>query len=372
MAVYNHEALESKWQKKWEEQGLYRVVPDDTRPKYYCLEMFPYPSGRCHMGHVRNYSIGDVVARFKRMSGWNVLHPMGWDAFGLPAENAAIKNKVPPKEWTWENIAFMREQLKRMGLAYDWEREIATCHPDYYQWTQWLFLQFYKRGLAYKKQASVNWCPECQTVLANEQVVQGGCERCGTPVITKELVQWFLRITEYADRLLSNLDELKGWPERVKTMQANWIGRSFGAEIRFPIKGTDRELAVFTTRPDTIFGVTYMVMAPEHPWVDELIAGSPNEAEIRAFIERVGRQDEIERTAEDREKEGIFTGAYCINPMNGEEIPIYLGDYVLAGYGTGAIMAVPAHDQGTWSLPASTGSMSGSSSKGMSLSTAAR
>ena len=345
MAVYNHEALERKWQDRWEEQGLYRVVSDESKPKYYCLEMFPYPSGRCHMGHVRNYSIGDVVARFKRMNGWNVLHPMGWDAFGLPAENAAIKNKVPPKEWTWENIDFMRAQLKRMGFAYDWEREVATCHPDYYRWTQWLFLQFYKKGLAYKKQAAVNWCPECQTVLANEQVVQGGCERCGTPVTTKELVQWFLKITEYADRLLANLDRLKGWPERVKTMQANWIGRSFGAEIRFPIKGTGRELAVFTTRPDTIFGVTYMVMAPEHPWVDELIKNSPQETEIRAFIERVKRQDEIERTAEDREKEGIFTGAYCINPMNGEEIPIYLGDYVLAGYGTGAIMAVPAHDQ---------------------------
>src|SRR5690606_29079270 len=315
------------------------------RPKYYCLEMFPYPSGRCHMGHVRNYSIGDVVARFKRMNGWNVLHPMGWDAFGLPAENAAIKNNIPPKKWTWDNIDAMRRQLKRLGFAYDWEREVATCHPDYYKWTQWLFLQFYKKGLAYKKKAAVNWCPECQTVLANEQVVQGECERCGTPVTKRELVQWFLRITEYAERLLRNLEQLEGWPERVKTMQANWIGRSEGVEIRFPVKGTGRALPVFTTRPDTVYGVTYMVMAPEHPWVEELIAGSPREAEIRAFIERVARQDEITRTAEDREKEGIFTGAYCVNPMTGEEIPIYLGDYVLAGYGTEAIMAVPAHDQ---------------------------
>lgn len=345
MAVYNHETIERKWQTKWEEQKLYRVVLDEAKPKYYCLEMFPYPSGALHMGHVRNYTIGDVIARFKRMQGWNVLHPMGWDAFGLPAENAAIKNKIPPKKWTWENIAIMRDQLRRMGFSYDWDREIATCHPDYYRWTQWLFLQFYKKGLAYKKQAAVNWCPECHTVLANEQVVQGACERCGTPVTTKELVQWFLRITDYADRLLANLEKLPGWPERVKTMQANWIGKSFGVEIQFPIKGTDKSLAVFTTRPDTLFGVTYMVMAPEHPWVDELVQGKPNEEEIRAFVERVKRKGEIERTAEDREKEGIFTGAYCVNPINGEEIPIYLGDYVLAGYGTGAIMAVPAHDQ---------------------------
>ena len=345
MAAYHPETIELKWQKRWEKEQLYRVDLDDSRPKYYCLEMFPYPSGRCHMGHVRNYSIGDVIARFKRMNGWNVLHPMGWDAFGLPAENAAIKNNIPPNKWTWDNIAFMREQLKRMGFSYDWDRELSTCHPDYYAWTQWLFLQFFKKGLAYKKQAAVNWCPQCQTVLANEQVVQGGCERCGTPVTTKELVQWFLRITEYADRLLNNLERLKGWPERVKTMQANWIGRSEGVEIRFPIKGTDRELAVFTTRPDTIFGVTYMVMAPEHPWVPELIADHPNKAEIEAFIERVRRKGEIERTAEDRDKEGIFIGAYCINPLSGEEIPIYLGDYVLATYGTGAIMAVPAHDQ---------------------------
>jgi len=345
VAHYDHKTLEMKWQKRWEEQGIYRLDAGGGRPKYYCLEMFPYPSGRCHMGHVRNYSIGDVVARFKRMNGWNVLHPMGWDAFGLPAENAAIKNNIPPKKWTWDNIDAMRRQLKRLGFAYDWEREVATCHPDYYKWTQWLFLQFYKKGLAYKKKAAVNWCPQCQTVLANEQVVQGECERCGTPVTKRELVQWFLRITEYAERLLRNLEKLEGWPERVKTMQANWIGRSEGVEIRFPVKGTGRALPVFTTRPDTVYGVTYMVMAPEHPWVEELIAGSPREAEIRAFIERVARQDEITRTAEDREKEGIFTGAYCVNPMTGEEIPIYLGDYVLAGYGTGAIMAVPAHDQ---------------------------
>jgi len=345
MATYDPQAIERKWQKRWEEQGLYRTKRDPEKKKYYCLEMFPYPSGRLHMGHVRNYSIGDVVARFKRMTGWNVIHPMGWDAFGLPAENAAIQRNIPPKEWTWDNIAYMRQQLKRLGFSYDWDLEVATCHPDYYRWTQWLFLKCYEKGLVYKQKAPVNWCPTCATVLANEQVVQGRCERCDTPVGKKSLSQWFFRITDYADRLLANLEKLPGWPERVKTMQFNWIGRSEGAEIRFPIKGSDKSLAVFTTRPDTLFGVTYMVMAPEHEWVEELIAGKPGEAEIRAFIERVTRQDEITRTAADREKEGIFTGVYCINPVNGEEIPIYLGDYVLAGYGTGAIMAVPAHDQ---------------------------
>ena len=345
MAAYDHERIEKKWQQIWEEQGLYRTPDDPGAKKYYCLEMFPYPSGRLHMGHVRNYSIGDVLARFLRMNGWNVLHPMGWDAFGLPAENAAIQHKIPPSRWTRENIDSMRSQLKRLGFSYDWEREVETCHPDYYRWTQWFFLRCYEKGLAYRKKAWVNWCPQCQTVLANEQVVQGQCERCDTPVEKKALEQWFLRITEYAERLLNNLDTLTGWPERVKVMQRNWIGRSEGAEIRFPIKGLGKKLPVFTTRPDTIYGVTYMVMAPEHEWVAELIAGSPREKELRAFIERVTRQDEITRTAADREKEGIFTGAYCINPMTGEEIPIYLGDYVVAGYGTGAIMAVPAHDQ---------------------------
>ena len=345
LAAYDPQAIEVKWQKVWNDKGIYRTKVDPGKKKYYCLEMFPYPSGRLHMGHVRNYSIGDVVARFKRMTGWNVIHPMGWDAFGLPAENAAIQHNIPPKVWTWDNIDYMRSQLKRLGFSYDWDLEVATCHPDYYRWTQWLFLQCFKKGLVYKQKAPVNWCPKCATVLANEQVVGGLCERCDTPVTKKSLAQWFFRITSYADRLLGNLDKLQGWPERVKTMQHNWIGRSEGAEILFPIKGTDRSLAVFTTRPDTLFGATYMVMAPEHEWVEDLIAGRPNEAEIRAFVERVTRQDEITRTAADRDKEGIFTGAYCINPVNGEEIPIYLGDYVLAGYGTGAIMAVPAHDE---------------------------
>lgn len=345
VSVYDHESIETKWQNAWEESGIYDAQEDPLKEKFYCLEMFPYPSGRLHMGHVRNYSIGDVVSRFMRMNGWNVLHPMGWDAFGLPAENAAIQNRIPPKEWTWENIDYMRAQLKRLGFSYDWRREVATCHPDYYRWTQWIFLRCFEKGLVYKKRSWVNWCPNCQTVLANEQVVQGVCERCDSTVTKKALEQWFFRITDYADRLLDNLDELPGWPDRVKTMQRNWIGRSEGAEIHFPIKGSEKSLSVFTTRPDTIFGVTYMVMAPEHEWVDELIVGAPNEAEIRAFIERVTSQDEITRTAADRDKEGVFTGAYCINPMNGEEIPIYLGDYVLAGYGTGAIMAVPAHDQ---------------------------
>ncbi len=345
MAVYDHETIETKWQKVWDESGIYHSDEDPAKKKFYSLEMFPYPSGRLHMGHVRNYSIGDVVSRYLRMNGWNVLHPMGWDAFGLPAENAAIQNRIPPKQWTWENIDYMRAQLKRLGFSYDWRREVATCHPDYYRWTQWIFTRCYEKGLVYKKRSWVNWCPNCQTVLANEQVVQGACERCDTTVTKKALAQWFFRITEYADRLLDNLEKLPGWPERVKTMQRNWIGRSEGAQIRFPIKGSQRSLAVFTTRPDTIFGVTYMVMAPEHDWVDELITGAPNEAEIRSFIDRVASQDEITRTAEDRDKEGIFTGRYCINPMTGEEIPIYLGDYVLAGYGTGAIMAVPAHDE---------------------------
>mgnify|MGYP001320360485 CR=1 FL=1 len=344
---YAFDELERKWQAYWEEQGLDRVTedPEKRERKYYCLEMFPYPSGRLHMGHVRNYSIGDVVARFKRMRGWNVLHPMGWDAFGLPAENAAIRNKIPPAKWTWDNIAAMREQLKRLGISYAWDREISTCHPDYYRFTQWLFLQLYKRGLAYKKHSAVNWCPSCQTVLANEQVVAGACERCDTPVKQTDLEQWFLKITAYADRLLENLDRLDGWPERVKIMQKNWIGKSYGAEIQFPIVGHDEVLRVFTTRPDTLYGVTYMVVAPEHPIVQKLIAGTERQAEVEAFIERVAQKDIEARTADERDKEGIFTGAYCRNPVTGEEIPIYLGDYVLMGYGTGAIMAVPAHDE---------------------------
>jgi len=343
--TYDFDAVEQKWQRRWEEQDLYRVAEDPSKPKYYCLEMFPYPSGKLHMGHVRNYSIGDVVARYKRMRGFNVLHPMGWDAFGLPAENAAIQHNIHPSPWTWDNIDNMRRQLKRLGISYDWSREVASCHPDYYRWTQWLFLQFFKAGLAYKKRSPVNWCPNCATVLANEQVVQGRCERCDTPVTTRELEQWFFRITQYADRLLEDLDNLPGWPEKVKIMQRNWIGKSHGVEIRFPIKGMDEVLPVFTTRADTIYGATYMVVAPEHPLVPRLIADSPDRAAIERFIEDVRRQDEIARTAEEGEKLGMFTGSYCVNPFTGEDIPIWIGNYVLMGYGTGAIMAVPAHAQ---------------------------
>ncbi|HHV62369.1 MAG TPA: leucine--tRNA ligase [Firmicutes bacterium] len=342
---YPFKDIESKWQERWAREGFYRVEPGGDRPKYYCLEMFPYPSGALHMGHMRNYAIGDVVARFKRMRGYNVLHPMGWDAFGLPAENAAIKHGIPPAKWTWSNIDRMRSQMKSLGLSYDWDREVASCHPDYYKWTQWLFLQLYKNGLAYKKKAAVNWCPSCATVLANEQVVDGACERCDTPVTKRDLEQWFFKITDYADRLLENLKKLTGWPDKVKIMQENWIGRSEGVEITFTVKETGDKLPVYTTRQDTIFGVTYMVLAPEHPVVEKVIAGSPREAEIRSFIEEVRRQSEIARTSTEAEKRGMFTGAHAINPMNGEEIPIWIANYVLMEYGTGAVMGVPAHDQ---------------------------
>ncbi|NMB17022.1 MAG: leucine--tRNA ligase, partial [Firmicutes bacterium] len=345
MNHYDFRVVEEKWQRYWEDHGFYQVDEDASKPKYYCLEMFPYPSGRLHMGHVRNYAIGDVVARFHTMRGYNVLHPMGWDAFGLPAENAAIQRNIHPSEWTRHNIEYMRNQLKRMGLSYDWRREVTSCLPDYYRWTQWLFLQMYHKGLAYKKTAAVNWCPSCNTVLANEQVVNDACERCGTVVERRELEQWFFKSTAYADRLVDNLEKLDGWPDKVKIMQANWIGRSEGAEILFPVKGFDENLAVFTTRPDTIFGATYMVLAPEHPLVDKLISGTPNEQAIRSFIVQVAAQDELDRTAEHTEKLGMFTGGFCINPATKEEIPIWIGNYVLMGYGTGAIMAVPAHDQ---------------------------
>jgi leucyl-tRNA synthetase len=341
---YNFSDIEPKWQQKWEKTNIYKVDEDKSKEKYYVLEMFPYPSGNLHMGHVRNYSIGDVVARFKTMQGYNVLHPMGWDAFGLPAENAAIKHGTPPAEWTWANIDNMKKQLKSMGISYDWDREIATCHEDYYKWTQWLFLQFYHNGLAYKKYAQVNWCPSCNTVLANEQVVDNGCERCGTKVIKKNLNQWFFKITKYADRLLKDLEKLPGWPEKVKIMQNNWIGRSEGAEVFFKTEA-GHELNIFTTRPDTLFGVTYMVLAPEHPLVEELIKGTEQEKEIRNFIEKVTQMETEDRVSDEVEKEGIFTGAYAINPMNNERIPIWIGNYVLMDYGTGAIMAVPAHDQ---------------------------
>jgi leucyl-tRNA synthetase len=341
---YDFSAIEKKWQNKWEEDKAFKTEIND-KPKYYTLEMFPYPSGNLHMGHVRNYSIGDVVARFKKMQGYNVLHPMGWDSFGLPAENAAIKHGANPKDWTLSNIDNMRDQLKSLGISYDWDREIATCKPDYYKFTQKLFLEFFNHGLAYKKKSYVNWCPSCQTVLANEQVVAGKCERCKAEVGKKDLEQWFFKITEYADELLQDLDKLKGWPDKVKTMQANWIGKSRGAQVTFKVDGMDEELTVYTTRPDTIYGVTYMVIAPEHPVVPKLIEGTENEEACKEFVHKMQFLNEIERTSSDIEKEGVFTGRYVINPITGDKIPLYLANYVLTDYGTGVVMAVPAHDQ---------------------------
>lgn len=342
---YNFTEIEKKWQDKWKAADVFKTTEDKDKEKYYVLEMFPYPSGKLHMGHVRNYSIGDVIARFKTMKGYNVLHPMGWDSFGLPAENAAIKHGAAPSEWTWNNIDEMRDQLGELGLSYDWDREVATCHPDYYKWMQWIFIQFYKKGLAYKKENPENWCPSCQTVLANEQVVDGQCERCGAEVGKKELSQWYFKITDYADRLLSNLEQLEGWPDKVKIMQRNWIGKSIGAEVTFKIEGFDKGLDIFTTRPDTLYGVTYMVLAPEHPYVKELVSGSEYEPAVKAYLDKVQHMSDIERTSTTNEKTGEFIGRYAINPVNGKKVPIYISDYVLMDYGTGAIMAVPAHDQ---------------------------
>lgn len=342
---YNFSEIEKKWQNYWEENQCFKTEEDDSKKKYYCLEMFPYPSGKLHMGHVRNYSIGDVIARFKKMDGYNVLHPMGWDSFGLPAENAAIKHGIHPNIWTWDNIEEMRNQLKQLGLSYDWNREVATCHPDYYKWMQWIFIQFYKRGLAYKKENPVNWCPSCQTVLANEQVVDGCCERCKSPVGKKNLSQWYLKITDYADRLLKNLDTLDGWPNKVKIMQKNWIGKSIGAEVDFKIKDSDEILTVFTTRVDTIYGTTYMVLAPEYPSILSMVEGTEYEKPVKEYIEKVEHMNDIERTSTTNEKTGVFIGKYAINPFTKKEIPIYISDYVLMGYGTGAVMGVPAHDQ---------------------------
>jgi len=341
---YNFAEIEPKWQQKWDDSNIYVVHEDRDKEKYYVLEMFPYPSGNLHMGHVRNYSIGDVVARFKSMQGFNVLHPMGWDAFGLPAENAAIKHGIPPAKWTWDNMRNMKAQLKSMGMSYDWEKEFATCHPSYYKWTQWLFLQLFHKGLAYKKYAVVNWCSSCNTVLANEQVVDEGCERCNTLVIQKNLEQWFFKTTDYADRLLDDLEKLPGWPDKVKTMQKNWIGKSEGAEVNFAIEG-NHEIKVFTTRPDTLFGVTYMVLAPEHPLVKELIKGTEKENEVMDFVDKISMLGAEDRISEEREKEGVFIGAYATNPINGEKIPVWVANYVLMNYGTGAVMAVPAHDK---------------------------
>ena len=342
---YDFKEIEAKWQKIWAEEQAFKTVEDENKEKFYVLEMFPYPSGKLHMGHVRNYSIGDVIARYKKMAGYNVLHPMGWDSFGLPAENAAIKNGIHPFTWTNQNMDDMREQLKSLGLSYDWDREVATCKPDYYKWMQWIFIQFYKKGLAYKKDNPVNWCPSCQTVLANEQVVDGACERCHTPVTKKHLSQWYLKITDYADRLLKDLEDMPGWPDKVKSMQEHWIGRSEGAEVKFNIDGTDKELVVYTTRPDTLFGVTYMVLAPEHPYVSELTKGTEYEEAVNAYVEECAHKSELERTSLTKEKTGVFIGRYAIDPVNGRKVPVYISDYVMMDYGTGAIMAVPAHDQ---------------------------
>jgi leucyl-tRNA synthetase len=347
---YDPQVVETKWQKIWAEQNAFHAKTDVLRPKYYVLEMFPYPSGRIHIGHARVYSIGDVLARLKRMQGFNVLHPMGWDAFGLPAENAAIQHEVHPAKWTLENIDVMRSQLQRMGYSLDWRREVATCLPEYYRWEQLFFLKFLEKGLAYRRKAPQNWCESCHTVLANEQVIDGLCWRCESQVVQKELTQWFLRITDYAEELLRDLDTLEGgWPERVISMQRNWIGKSIGAEIDFPLERPlseeDKVIRVFTTRQDTVFGATFMSLAAEHPLVEKLIAGSLQENQVRAFCDKVKNLDRLVRSAEDLEKEGIFTGAYCLNPFTGKKMPIWVANFVLMGYGTGAVMAVPAHDQ---------------------------
>lgn len=340
--------IEAKWQKYWEENKTFKVEMDKDKPKSYVLEMFPYPSGNLHMGHVRNYSIGDVIARFRTMKGFNVLHPMGWDSFGMPAENAAIKHNIPPKKWTLENIANMTRQLKALGLSYDWDREVTTCKEDYYKWTQWFFELFYKRGLAVKKESAVNWCDTCNTVLANEQVIDGKCWRCDHEVVKKDLSQWFFKITDYADELLKDLNLLPGWPERVKTMQHNWIGRSEGLEFSFEIPALNDTVAVYTTRPDTAYGVTFMALAAEHPLIKKICKNNPKADEINAFCERVRNQSEIERTSSESEKEGVFTGVYCINPFTGRKVEIWVTNYVLYDYGTGAVMGVPTGDQRDW------------------------
>ena len=342
---YVAQDIEKKWQTYWEESGVFKTEYDPSKEKYYVLEMFPYPSGNLHMGHVRNYSIGDVVARFKKMRGFNVLHPMGWDAFGMPAENAAIKHGVSPKDWTLDNIANMTRQQKELGLSYDWGREVATCKEDYYRWTQWIFQQFYKKGLAYKKEAKVNWCEHDHTVLANEQVIDGKCWRCDNDVVKKDLKQWFFKITDYADRLLDDLDTLDQWPDRVKAMQRNWIGRSEGTQFAFYVPKIDKSFEVYTTRVDTLFGVSYVVLAPEHPYVKELIQDASNKVELEAFIETLRNQSDIERTSTEAEKVGMFTGSYATHPITGKEVPIWIANYVLADYGTGAVMGVPAHDE---------------------------
>ncbi|MCL4846492.1 MAG: leucine--tRNA ligase [Acidobacteria bacterium] len=349
MADYTPQIIEKKWQQRWTDSGAFEVSEDPSRPKFYCLEMFAYPSGHAHVGHVRNYMIGDVVARLKRMQGFNVLHPFGWDAFGLPAENAAIKHGLHPERWTLDNIAHMKGQLQRLGISYAWGREIATCLPEYYHWNQWLFLRMFERGLAYRRRSSVNWCGSCQTVLANEQVVDGGCWRCGTPVVQRELEQWFFRITEYVDELLAAIDGLEDWPEKVLTMQRNWIGRSEGARVGFPLVGRDgaagRPIEVFTTRIDTIYGATFVLLAPEHPLVEQVLADADHPAAFDTDLKKFRAQDRVARMSGEVEKEGFFTGRFALNPFTGVAVPIWVANFVLGEYGTGAVMAVPAHDQ---------------------------
>jgi leucyl-tRNA synthetase len=343
-STYSPTLIEPKWQQSWEKSDLYRTDSSSSKPKFYALSMFPYPSGNLHMGHVRNYVITDVVARMRRMQGYRVLHPMGWDAFGLPAENAAIERNIHPATWTYQNIDHMRGQLKKLGLSIDWAREVATCAPNYYRWTQWIFLKFFEAGLAYQKEGAVNWDPIDQTVLANEQVDGDGRSwRSGALVEKKMLKQWFFKITDYAEQLLADLEQLGGWPEKVRLMQTNWIGKSIGAELEFPIAGSSEKIAVFTTRPDTVYGVTYLVLAPEHPLTAKLTTAGQQEL-VDKFITEVQSQSTIDRTAEDRPKRGVPTGAIAVNPFTGQEVPIWIADYVLYEYGTGAVMGVPAHD----------------------------
>ncbi|MCF8042992.1 MAG: leucine--tRNA ligase [Desulfarculaceae bacterium] len=341
---YDPKSIESRWQQQWEQDGIFAVSDDTSKEKYYLLEMFPYPSGRIHMGHSRVYTIGDTLARIRRMQGFNVLHPMGWDAFGMPAENAAIANNTHPARWTYENIDYMRSQLKKLGYSHDWSREFATCDPSYYRWEQLMFVRMWEKGLVYRKKSLVNWCDTCQTVLANEQVEAGNCWRCDNPVDQRELYGYFFKITDYADELLEKLDELDGWPDSVKIMQRNWIGKSYGAEIHFPIEGRDDVVRVFTTRADTLYGATFMSLAPEHPLALELSAGTEQEQAVKEFIAKVKRQSFSQR-ADDKSKEGVFTGAWCTHPLTGRRMPVYVANFVLMEYGTGAVMAVPTHDQ---------------------------
>ncbi len=345
--LYDFKAIENRWQDHWISNASYRVAMDSDKEKYYVLEMFPYPSGRIHMGHVRNYSIGDVVARYKRFRGYNVLHPMGWDSFGLPAENAAIKNNTHPARWTYDNIDYMRKQLRQLGLSYDWDREIATCNPKYYKWEQQIFLEMYEKGLVYQKTTTVNWCETCHTVLANEQVIEGACWRCDQLVEAREMNGWFFKITDYAEELLDDLDKLGGWPDKVVTMQRNWIGKSTGLQCDFEVEGFSKEekLSIFTTRPDTIFGVTFMSIAPEHPLLKTLLKDNPRKDEIQEFCKKIIREKQQQSNQDVIEKEGIDTGCHCINPFNGDRVPIFVANFVLMAYGTGAVMAVPAHDQ---------------------------